>query len=226
MKKIAILCFCVTAFVFAQFPEKVVTFKYSKTRDGDSEETALVYYEPYKASYMFVTDPLTQYVRMFADQLLYYYPDRNIAIKMNNPDALIATIPVQLFVNSGAEDLGLTDLGFELTDYYAQGDTLVRTWELSGKKKDEYLRIDVFSHKEHVFRTLSLDADKKMIKSVTYSDWMNISNDAYPLEIVILEDGHIEEFRFEGVKHLNGLPDSIHSYFNLPKDCDIHEYIF
>jgi hypothetical protein len=226
MKKIAILCFCVTAFVFAQFREKVVSFNYSKTRNGNKEESADVYYKPYKASYMFVTDPLNQYVRMLPDQLLYYYPDRNIAIFMNNPDALIATVPVQLFVNSGAEDLGLTDLGFTLTDYYALGDTLVRTWELSGKKKDEYLRIDVFSHKEHVFRTLSLDADKKMIKSVTYSDWIVISNNAYPLKIVILEDGDVEEFRFDNVKHLNGLPDSIQPHFNMPKDCDIHEYIF
>lgn len=226
MKKILIISICFFTLAFTQFSDKVISFEYSKTINGTFEESAKIFYHPNLNSYMFVHDPLDQFVRMQADRLLYFYPERNIAIYLNNPDAMIATIPVQLFVNTGAEDLGLSDLGFKLMDYYTSNDTLIGTWEIKGKSKEEYVKIDVFSDIDNVFKTLSYDAKNKLIKSVKYAEWIKLSNYAFPLKISIFEDGKIEVYDFSNVKILSELPDSIPGLFNLPDDCEIHEYKF
>lgn len=226
MKKVLIIYLCVFVFAFSQFSNKIITFDYSKSSNGSYEESVEVFYQPFIASYMFVHDPLIQHIRMQPDRLLYYYPDRNIAIIMNNPDALIATNPVQLFVKTGSEDLGLSDLGFKLIDYQTNHDTLISTWEIKGKNKDEYIRIDVFSDVNNIFKTLSYDAKDKLIKSVRYGKWTELSNYPFPLQITIFEDGKVEEYNFSRVALLSDLPDSIPGLFDLPENCEIHEYKF
>ena len=216
----------VLAFAFSQFSNKIITFDYVKTANGSYEESVKVFYQPYIASYMFVYDPLIQHIRMQPDRLLYYYPDRNIAIFMNNPDALIATNPVQLFLKTGSEDLGLSELGFDLIDYRALNDTLISTWEIKGKNKDEYIRIDVFSDVNSIYKTLSYDARDKLIKSVQYTGWTKLSNYPFPLQIKIFEEGKVEEYNFSNVKFISELPDSIPGLFHLPEDCEIHDYKF
>ena len=226
MKKILILFICLTTIAFSQFNKTVVQFEYERHLDGDQGEKATVYHENFFTSYILVHEPVVQHIRMQADKLLYYYPESNIAIFMNNPDALIATQPVQLFISTGTEDLGLSDIGFQMSDYYMQGDTLIRTWEIKGNNKDEYIKIDIFSQDGFVFKTISYDADDKVIKIVRSSDWINISNHYYPLNIVILENGRINEYDFRNVELLRVLPDSIPKLLDLPDNCEIHEYKF
>jgi len=226
MKKILILFICLTTVAFSQFTKTVVKFEYDRHLDGDQGEKATVYHENFLTSYILVHEPVVQYIRMQADKLLYYYPESNIAIFMNNPDALIATQPVQLFISTGTDDLGLSDIGFQMSDYYMQGDTLIRTWELMGDNKDEYIKIDIFSQGGFVFKTISYDDDDKVLKIVRLSEWMNISNHYYPLNIVILENGRIDEYEVKNVELLQELPDSIPPKLDLPDNCEIHEYKF
>ena len=182
MKKIFILIICTISLAFSQFTPHVIKFEYDRQLDEEPGEKAVVFHENYSASYIFVHEPVVQHIRMRAEKLLYYYPNSNIAIFMNNPDALIATQPVQLFISTGSDDLGLSNIGFEMNDYYLNSDTLIRSWELEGKNKDEYIKIDVFSNKEKVFKTITYDADDKIIKIVRLRDWINISNHYFPFE--------------------------------------------
>jgi len=226
MKKFLILLICIPVVVFSQLTSGVIKFEYDRHLEGEQGEKAIAYHEIYSTSYILVHEPVIQHIRMQSDKLLYYYPQDNIAIYMNNPDGIIATQPVQLFVSGGTDDLGFSDMGLEMTDYLMRSDTLIKTWELQGKNKDEYVRIDVFSQSKHVFKTISYDAGDKIIKIVRLGNWINISNHYYPMKIKILENGRIDEYDFSNVELLKDLPDSIPSLFDLPDDCEIHEYKF
>ena len=207
-------------------PGSVIYFEYKNEFNGIERESASVYFIPYIGSYMFINEPVIQNIKMITESLLYYYPQKNIALIMNNPDALISTTPVQLFVNTGSEDQGLSELGFSLNGYELKADTLIKTWELKGKKKKEYIRIDVFSKDQAVIKTRSYDADKSMIKEVNYRNWLIVNNYAYPMEIEILENNDTNLYDFWGLKIFDHIPDSIMNKFTLPEDCDIHEYTF
>ena len=226
MKKLFVLTICIVVFAFSQFNTRVIKFEYDRHLDGDQGEKAIVYHENHSASYIFVHEPLVQHIKMQAEKLLYYYPESNIAIFMNNPDAVIATQPVQLFISTGTDDLGLSDIGFKMTDYLMINDTLIKTWEVQGNNKVEYIKIDVFSQNKRVFKTISYDLENKIIKSVSFEDWINISNHYFPLSIKILEAGRIDEYDFRNVELLKELPDSILPLFDLPDNCEIHEYKF
>ena len=226
MKKLLVLIICLSGIAFSQFNAHVIKFEYDRHLEGEQGEKALAYHENYTFSYILVHEPVVQRIRMQADKLLYFYPKSNIAIFMNNPDGIIATQPVQLFVSGGTTDLGFSDMGLKMTDYLMRSDTLIKTWELQGKNKDEYVRIDVFSQNNHVFKTISYDAGDKIIKIVSLGHWINISNHYFPLNIKILENGRIDEYDFSNVELLKELPDSIPILFDLPDDCEIHEYKF
>ncbi len=224
--KINIILLFVLSITFSVVRASVVYFEYQKEFNGVEQESALVYYAPYEGSYMFINKPVTQYIKMISESLLYYYPLKNIALILNNPDALIATTPVQLFINTGSEDQGLSELGFSLNKYELKSDTLVKTWELKGKKKKEYIRIKVFSKDQEIIKTQSYDSDNSISKEVNFSNWLNVNNYAYPLEIVILENNDTSRYIFRGIKKLESIPDSFMEKFKLPEDCDIHEYTF
>lgn len=226
MKKILLLSISLFIFAFSQFSEKVVSFNYEKQSNGDKKESARVYYEQAAASYIMVYDPLDQLIRMLPDHLLYFYPGRDIALIMNNPDALISTIPVQLFVNAGSEDLGLGAMGFVLDHYDLKQDSLIRSWEAKGKKRDEYIRIDVISKNKRVLKALSYDHQGELIKEVAYDDWMTLSNYDYPLNISVKEGDRTDNYHFNNVTLLQGIPDSVLNKYILPEDCEIHEYKF
>jgi hypothetical protein len=224
--RIFILILCLFSIAYSLTTGSVIYFEYQKERNENKLETALVYYEHSKASYMFITDPVIQNIKMIPDRLLYFYPEKNTALIMNNPDAVIATSPVQLFINTGSEDQGLSSLGFSLTSHELRQDTLVKTWEIKGKKKKEYIRIDVFSKELHIMKTRSYDADNLLIKEVNFSNWIKVKNYLYPLEIEIRENDLIDHYRFWNIKQMENLPDSIINEFHLPENCEVYEYTF
>jgi len=227
MKKIAILLLvCQISIGLSQTSGDVLSFEYKKENQGVARESVVVYYDKFEGSYMLVTEPVIQRIKMISDRLLYYYPLKKMALTMNNPDALTATTPVQLFINTGSEDMGLNAMGFTLSGHEMLGDTLIKTWELKGKKKKEYIRIDVFAKEMEVFKTLSYDADKNLIKEVAYSNWIELNNYAFPLTIAIKEKDNSDTYVFSKVKNIEFIPDSIKAKFYLPEDCEIHEYVF
>ncbi len=226
MKHKIIIIICLFSIAYSIVPGSVIYFEYQKEKNGSKQESASVYHVPYIGSYIFVNEPIIQNIKMISESLLYYYPQKNIALIMNNPDALISTTPVQLFTNTGSEDQGLGDMGFSLKEYELKRDTLIKTWELKGKKKKEYIRIDVFSKDQEIIKTRSYNNDNSMIKEVNFRNWIKINNYAYPLEIEILENNDTNKYTFWGIKELDALPDSLMNKFSLPENCDIHEYTF
>lgn len=225
-KQLFIILVCLFSIGFSQSLPQTVSFDYQKTTDGHEQESASVYFDPFEGSYMFIHSPVIQRVRMISDNLLYYYPVRNIALILNNPKLTIATTPVQLFVYTGSDDLGLSDLGFSLTDYKAKNDTLIKIWELKGKKKNEYIRIEVFSLNLNVLKTISYDSGNSIIKQVYYDDWILVDHYSYPMKITIIEEDQTSNYAFDHVKRQGTVTDSIKAQFKLPNDCQIHEYTF
>jgi hypothetical protein len=224
--KIIVLILFLFSIAYSLSPGTVIYFEYQKERNGDKLEKASVYYDHFKGSYMFISEPVVQNIKMIPEYLLYYYPKKNMALVMNNPEALISTTPVQLFALTGSEDQGLSGIGFSLTGYELRQDSLVKTWELEGKKKKEYVRIDVFSKDLEIIKTRSYDADDTLIKEVIYKNWITVNNYSYPLEIDIRENKQNDNYKFQNVKILENIADSIMNKFRLPEDCEIHEYTF
>jgi hypothetical protein len=120
--------------------------------------------------------------------------------------------------------MGIAGLGFSLNEHFFRGDTLVKVWELKGKKKNEYIRIEVFNTNKSVVKTLSFDYENKLIKSVLFEDWVNQHNYAYPMKIVINDADVSNSYVFSDLEIIESIPDSILNMFILPEDCEIHEY--
>ncbi len=212
--------------VYSQTSMSVINFDYQKESNGNKQESASVYFDPNIGLYIFIREPIIQYIKMAADRLIYYYPKKNMALFINNPDALISTTPVQLFVYTGSEDLGLSSMGFSLINHDFKGDSLITIWEIKGKKKREYIRIEVCSKNERIIETRSFDIKNVLMKKVSFSNWLKLNNNLYPLNIKIIENDLIDIYNFSHVKTLDSIPDSVKDNFKLPEDCEIHEYIF
>ena len=85
--KIIIIILCLFSIAYSIAPGSVIYFEYQKEFNGSKQESASVYYAPYIGSYIFVNEPVIQNIKMISESLLYYYPKKNIALIMNNPDA-------------------------------------------------------------------------------------------------------------------------------------------
>ncbi|MEA1878401.1 MAG: hypothetical protein U9N86_16285 [Bacteroidota bacterium] len=200
--------------------------QYSKTTQSDPQETARVFFDPAIGMHLFVDSPVKQRVKMDAERFLYYYPDKNIALAMDNRDATLASASMQLFLYTDSEDLGLSNIGFKLINYSVKNDTLIKKWEIKGKKKRESIQIEVYIHHERVQKTRSYDGFGKQIKEVVFSHWYELNNYFYPMHLSIKENDRISEYDYKQLKLLESIPDSILAMFILPEDCEIHEYQF
>ena len=128
---------------------KTFTVSYTKYQRDLAPEVAKVFYDEHLGMYLLVQEPVIQYVNMNPETFIYFYPQENMAMIMNNRDGVLASAALQLFLNTASEDMGIAGLGFSLNEHYFKGDTLVKVWELKGKKKNEYIRIYVFNHKKN-----------------------------------------------------------------------------
>jgi hypothetical protein len=204
--------------------DKAFSVSYTKYQADLSPEIAKVFYDEYLGMYLLIQEPVLQYVNMNPETFIYYYPKDNMAMIMNNRDGVLASAAIQLFLNTASEDMGIAGLGFSLNEHFFRGDTLVKVWELKGKKKNEYIRIEVFNTNKSVVKTLSFDYENKLIKSVLFEDWVNQHNYAYPMKIVINDADVSNSYVFSDLEIIESIPDSILNMFILPEDCEIHEY--
>ena len=204
--------------------DRAFSVSYTKYQSDLSPEIAKVYYDELLGMYLLIQEPVIQYVNMNPETFVYYYPQENMAMIMNNRDGVLASAAIQLFIHTASEDMGIAGLGFSLNEHFFKGDTLVKVWELQGKKKNEYIRIEVFHINQSVVKTLSFDHENKLIKSVLFSDWLEYHNYAYPMNIMITDAQVSNTYVFSDLHILEAIPDSIMNFFMLPEDCDIHEY--
>ena len=91
-----------------------------------------------------------------------------MAMIINNSDAVLASAPIQLFVHASSEDMGVQGMGFSLQNHYFKHDTLVKVWELKGKQKDEYLKLEAYHSKTNLLKTVSYNNEKKVMKTVIF----------------------------------------------------------
>ncbi|MCK4531104.1 MAG: hypothetical protein KAU44_07980 [Candidatus Marinimicrobia bacterium] len=201
-----------------------IYIEYDILNENEQNGCGVVFYNLYEGMFMQVLEPVNQRVRMNPEEFIYYYPNKNIAMLMNNRNGTLASIPIQLFLNTGSEDLGLSSIGFSLKDHIIRQDTLIKIWELKGKKKREYIHIDVYIHDKQVFKTESYDGNEKLIKKVGYYNWKELDNYSYPMRLRINENEIWIEYNFYNLTKLDTIPDSVYQAFKLPEDCDIYEY--
>lgn len=203
--------------------ERSLYVAYEKHEGTETSEIAGVFYAAHRGMYLLIDHPVRQWVHMNADHFIYYYPDENMALKMNNPDGTLSTSALQFFMFSDSEDMGLGDAGFALSGHRVSADTLIKTWELKGKSKREYMRLDVFSYRGHVVKAVSGN-DQKEIKRVFFSDWLERDHYNYPMTLKIFEENKRSEYYFNDLRILEDIPDSVMGLFTLPEDCKIYEY--
>jgi hypothetical protein len=201
-----------------------IYIEYNILSENEQNGYGMVFYNLYEGMFMQVLEPVNQRVRMNPEKFIYYYPNENIAMLMNNRNGTLASTPIQLFLNTGSEDLGLSNIGFSLQEHLIRQDTLIKIWELKGKKKREYIHIDVYIHDKQVFKTESYDGNEKLIKKVEYYNWKELNNYFYPMQLRINENEVWKEYNFYNLTKLDTIPDSVYQAFKLPEDCDIYEY--
>lgn len=201
-----------------------IYIEYDILSENEQNGYGMVFYNLYEGMFMQVLEPVNQRVRMNLEKFIYYYPNENTAMLMNNRNGTLASTPIQLFLNTGSEDLGLSNIGFSLKDHIIRQDTLIKIWELKGKKKREYIHIDVYIHDKQVFKTESYDGNEKLIKKVEYYNWKELDNYFYPMRLRINENEIWIEYNFFNLTKLDTIPDSVYQAFKLPEDCDIYEY--
>ena len=224
MNKKIILFFIslITSFLLGE--NKIIYVEYHKNSSDTFLEHSSIYYDNFKGMFMQVLEPVNQRVRMNPEEFIYYYPNKNIAMLMNNRNGTLSSTPLQLFLNTGSVDLGLSSMGFSLKDHIIRQDTLIKIWELKGKKKREYIHIDVYIHDKQIFKTESYDGNEKLIKKVEYYNWKELNNYFYPMRLRINENEIWIEYNFFNLTKLDTIPDSVYQAFKLPEDCDIYEY--
>ncbi|MCK4812822.1 MAG: hypothetical protein KAT14_02675 [Candidatus Marinimicrobia bacterium] len=224
MKRCILLLFIFILAVTTNAKDLPLYVTYEKYKEGITVEKGRVFYHPHRGMHLFVDQPVIQRVKMAPDRYMYYYPDENIALYMNNRNRILASESLQLFLNTDREDLGLSDLGFILTDHYFTGDTLIKVWEIEGKKKKEHIQIDVFYHQKRVYKIISYSGNGEEIKRVYFDDWQARDHYYYPMYIRVLEDGNRSVYIYHDLRIIKGLPDSVIELFTLPEDCKIYEY--
>ncbi|MBW6458745.1 MAG: hypothetical protein K0B52_06245 [FCB group bacterium] len=209
---------------FAMTAGDGICIRYQKEQNGRTLERGKIYFHVREGMYLLLDHPLNQRVSMRPEQFVYYYPDDNIALIMNNREQAIAPGFLQLFLYSDREDPGLTELGFILREHTMQSDTLIKAWELKGVKKREYVRIEMYYHRERVYKSLSYDASGDIIKQVRFADWRRGQKYFYPMHIRVGDEAVTYEYRFDDLQFIAGIPDSVKLLFLLPEDCEINAY--
>ena len=208
----------------ASAKEHCIKVDYHEEKTNAIEEIAQVFYHSTKGMYLFVKQPVMQYVRMDLDNYTYFYPENNMALVINNSDAVLASAPIQLFVHASSEDMGVQGMGFVLKEHFIQNDTLVKVWELKGQQKDEYLRLEAYHSRKYLLKTVSLDNENEVMKTVIFNDWLDYNNYSYPMSIKIIESDVKSHYTFSNIEILEDIPDSVERKLKLPEDCEIHEY--
>lgn len=204
--------------------DRALYVEYNKHQDDHALEIASVYFDSFIGMYLLVREPVLQYVNMNPESYVYYYPNEKMAMIMNNRDGVLASAPLQLFSYSGSEDMGISGLGFKFSKHYFKSDTLVKVWELEGKKKNEYLRIEAYHSQKHLLKTLSYNNENELMKQVEFSDWLEVKNYKYPMSIEIQEAGKKSLYNFSNLSVIENIPDSVKQTFKIPEDCVVHEY--
>ena len=210
--------------LFCNSKQETICVEYQKHENEREAEHGRIYFHSRDGMWLLLDRPVNQRVRMRPDQFVYYYPDDKIALIMNNRDHALAPAFLQLFLYTDREDPGLTELGFILREHTAHGDTLIKTWELKGVKKREYVRIDMYYHRERVYRSVSTDASGNVIKEVFFSDWQKGETYHYPMHVKITDEDRTQKYGFKNLHFLTQVPDSVIQLFMIPQDCEIHEY--
>ncbi len=221
-KKTLILLLFIASILIAK--DNCVHVKYIETQKNTANKMAEVFFDPLYGMYLMISDPIVQNVRMNPEEYIYFYPQENMAMIMNNRDGVLASAPLQLFLYAGSEDMGISGLGFELKEHYLKSDTLVKIWELKGEKKQEYLRIEAFHSKDHLLKTMSYNSNNDLMKLVEFKEWQELNNYSYPMQLIIMEEERKSHYNFQDLYILKDIPDSVKAKFTIPKDCVIYEY--
>lgn len=185
----------------------------------------VIFYQPPEDILIHITEPVNQYLKFKHKTLLIYYPNEKKAFRIE------ARIPFllpffQAFVEITNKDLGLTEMGYTLSQSEKRGDTLISRWAPPAKVKKTVGPIIIGMVNDQVGFVEMQNSKGKTIGKISYADYLKIGNVMLPMKVSAIrylgKDTTYETVYYSNPQLNVQLPDEVIN-FRIPEGTEIKE---
>ncbi len=157
--------------------KKVVSSNYEVLINCDNANMIIHYYPP-NEFYIFTNG---------LGEMKAYYPKKNEVIRQQNNLFSSNNDPVYQFFTNQAQDLGLSQMGFTISNSQLDGQYLVTTWSPPISLMDQLLSVKLVQENYLPIYVSYTDTKNKEKQKIYFSDWNTNSIAIYPQRITQID---------------------------------------
>ena len=199
--------------------------RYYKERNKEEIIEGTIYCESSGKITVVVDDPIDQWMIFEKKDLLIFYPVKQRAFRLISNDPV--SLPFfMLFLGVAKEDYGLTDMGYRLTGYETNADTLVAYWDPPKQVSKILGGFTLRYVSDRIVYTELKKADGTILVKSVYSNHIHHGAHYYPQEILtvryILADSTLEKVIYNNLQFGISFPEEVLN-FTIPSNLEVEE---
>jgi len=200
-------------------------FKLTVEQDGETDiSSGNLYFSQNGALKIRVTDPLEQWMIFEGDTLTIYYPNENSGIKIPSMQGNVSLPIFQLAINASTDNIGLTEIGYELLKTSVVGDSVIAIWAPPVETRKVMGNLTSIYIRDSLKSLVSVKANGDTVLEQTYSDYISEKGRIFPCRIRSVNIDQdltaIQSVIFEDVILGTELPEEA-KVLIIPEDADL-----
>jgi len=192
--------------------------------DAPAVSSGFLYFTQSGALKIRVTSPLEQWMFFEGDTLTIYYPEENSGLKIPSMQGDVSLPIFQLAINASTDNVGLTQIGYELLNTSAIGDSIIAVWAPPEETRKVLGNLTSVYIRDSLKSIVAVKANGDTILEQTYSHYVSDKGRLFPCRVrsvnIAKNSKSIESVVFEDVILGTELPEEAKT-LSIPQDADL-----